>query len=237
MIEAPDVAFDASYFAIAGGSIESGETLREAVQFPAQSWRRTKMAEIENFAIGIWRNGDAVSVVIDEKTVGPKAEMKFAALENFSVRIAEDGKKNAAGESWIGWSRVPIDVVEVGVAGFATVFENVVPPRIFGTGGHVIGNDVEEQIHAVSVESASETIEIAASADFGVEASGIGNVVAVFTADAGLKSGRSVDVRDAETMQIRNDGLGVLVSEMAIELEAISGGGDAHAQGATGCAC
>ena len=80
----------------------------------------------------------------------------------------------------IGLERPPIDI-EIGCVKRArSIFEHVLPPSILRiVDPHVIGDEIDNLSHAVSVELGNPSIIILARPDRGIELVVIGNVVAV----------------------------------------------------------
>jgi hypothetical protein len=87
---------------------------------------------------------------------------------------------------------------------------------------HVIGNDIDDQAHIQSLQTLSENRELLLRPDLGIEASVIGDVVAVHTAGMSHEEWRGVTVSDSQIVQIRNYSGGLGECKTQIELEAIS---------------
>jgi len=85
----------------------------------------------------------------------------------------------------------------------------------------VIGHHIEDLAEIVLAQGVDVDGIVGVAADLGVEALVIEHVVAVRAAGAGLQVGRSVDVADAEIVQIGSELGGVLEGEAGVKLQAI----------------
>ena len=69
---------------------------------------------------------------------------------------------------------------------------------------HVVGHDVHQQTHAALPQAFGEFGELFLRTNFGIEASMVGDVVAVHAAGMGHQKRGGVTVRDSQIVQIRN---------------------------------
>ena len=86
----------------------------------------------------------------------------------------------------------------------------------------MVRDDVEDLPHLAILQRGGEGAIILFGADFRVQLSGVGDVVAVKTAGRGFEIGGGVTVRDAQRVQIRNNRARVLKCKRSIKLHAIS---------------
>ena len=93
---------------------------------------------------------------------------------------------------------------------------------------HVVRDDVQQQPHPAVAQRLHERVELRLGAQLGVQPGGIGHVVPVGAAPAGLQDGRGVQVGDPQGVQVRNEAAGVLEPEPPVELEPVGGRRDAE---------
>src|ERR1044071_3859294 len=89
--------------------------------------------------------------------------------------ILEDGKEDFSFEAW----SAPIDVEKAGIRGVFAVLEHIEPPGIGEVGGHMVGNQVQQESHVVLPQCCSEAIEMFLRAQGCIEAGELTNVVSV----------------------------------------------------------
>ena len=87
---------------------------------------------------------------------------------------------------------------------------------------HVVGHNVHDQTHAALLQALSEFGELFLRTDFGIEASVVGDIVAVHAAGVGHQERGGVAVCDPQIVQIRNYSRGLVKCKTQIELKAIS---------------
>ena len=88
-------------------------------------------------------------------------------------------------------------------------FQHVEPPRIVGKmHADMIGHEIEDQAEIVLLQRRTQPFEAGLAAKLGIELGVIDNVVAMGAALARLHEGRGIEMRDAERLQIGDDGGG-----------------------------
>jgi hypothetical protein len=94
-------------------------------------------------------------------------------------------------------------------------------------GGHVIGDDIQEQPHAATVQVGLESLELFLAPQIGIDPRGIADVVAVAAAAAALQQGRRVDVGNSKALKVAQNGLRVAKRKLAVELQPVTSDRDA----------
>ena len=84
---------------------------------------------------------------------------------------------------------MPVDIKERSVGRAGTVFKHIHPPGVFDPGGHVVGDDVQEQTHAMFLKLRRQGLELLLAPNLTIDVGGIGDVVAVETAAPRLQQG------------------------------------------------
>src|SRR5579862_904795 len=117
---------------------------------------------------------------------------------------------------------MPVDIKKAGVDGGLAVFKNVEPPDVIAPhDAHVVGDDVENESHAVFVKSPDKAVEVFGTADLRIERIVIDDVVAMHATRTSFEAGRDVTVADAKGRKIGNDGARLVESKLAVELQTI----------------
>src|ERR1700732_1825882 len=99
-------------------------------------------------------------------------------------------------------------------------FENIEPPGIIRKmHADVVGHEIENEAEVVAPERLAQSFETGVAAELRVDDGVIDDVVAVGRALARLHEGRSIDMRDAERLQIGGDGSGGVGIEIRGELQ------------------
>src|SRR5579859_937301 len=186
----------------------------------------------EDFRVRARVDGEPIASVSNEETTAVQAQPNVLADERATIRMREDGQYDAIIEdlSDLGPLRMPINVEEARVTGFAAVLHDVHPPRVFRTDGHVVRDDVEEQAHVVLAKRRGEAIEFLFRAQLRIDSKGIGNVISMRASRASLESRRGIEVGDSKVVEVRDEIFGIGESEIGVELNAVSGGRDSHEQ-------
>jgi len=68
----------------------------------------------------------------------------------------------------LAW-RVPVDIEERSVGRARTVFQHIRPPGVFNHGGHVVGDDVQKQTHAMFLELRRHGLELLLAPNFTID--------------------------------------------------------------------
>src|ERR1700680_2051807 len=132
---------------------------------------------IQNRVVGAGSDRKQGIEVLKKEAAVLKCEFNFAGIEGLAEGTSQHRQKNSAVET----ARVgmPFDIEEGGVGGLGAIFEDIHPPRIFGAGGHVIGNGVEEETHAAILQFGLQGGEVLFAAKIGIDPRGIGHVISV----------------------------------------------------------
>jgi hypothetical protein len=159
-------------------------------------------------------------MVSNPETTLLEIETKLAVLEDLSELVAEHWEQNFACQFRV--KGIPVDIEESSKGRAAAILENVHPPAVAClTDAHMIGNDIEQMAHFSIAKFGGEPGMIVFTAEVGIEAVVIGNVIAMQAPGSCLKVGRSVQIRDSEIVEVRHDLRGVRKAEVQVELNAI----------------
>ncbi len=138
--------------------------------------------------LAVARRGDreAMLVVLGVQgaIVDIQAQFNGALLQRLAIVTAQEGHQQLPFEQ--GVRRIPFDVEELRIGAAATPFEHVQPPGVTGTThGHVVGDDVQDQSHALAAQGLDETLQRRLAAQFRIDAGRVDHVIAVHGARAG----------------------------------------------------
>ena len=92
----------------------------------------------------------------------------------------------------------------------------------------MVGNNVEDQAHAFRLQRLDKRVEFFGGADFGIDLRWIDDVVPMRAARPCLQDRRSIEVCDAQVVQVIDNPNGINTPEVAIELEAICRNRNSH---------
>src|SRR4029077_15464770 len=96
-----------------------------------------------------------------------EAKLDLAVFEDDAILIAEHWQQHPTFE--VGPHGVPVDVEIFGEGRTLAPFENVEPPGVVGAAdGHVVGDEVEDEAHAVLTHCISECAEVLVAAELWV---------------------------------------------------------------------
>lgn len=104
------------------------------------------------------------------------------------------------------------------------MFEHVHPPRVLWTRRHMIGDYVQEQPHAGTLQFADQGLKLPVRAEFGIQRERIGHIIAMSAAMPGLQQRGSVEVRYAQAVEIRHKLSSLSEAEAWTELHPVCGG-------------
>ena len=113
-----------------------------------------------------------------------------------------------------------------GVGGVRTLTQHRPQGQVVPAGGghgHVVGNDVHHDAHAVGVGLSGQGLQLLPSAHDGRDPAVIDDVVAVGGARCGGEDRGEVEVGDPQVGQIGDQGLGVCEGQVLAELETVGG--------------
>jgi len=187
-------------------------------------------------AAGIGRGHDrsedfGIALRIDRKLVlevprgeaarrGVVAKLDFTGLQCIAVRASKDRQQHA-GQPAIR-DRFPIDVEGRSMRRVLAPFQHVEPPVIVGLAdAHVVRHEVENEAEVVRSQRIAHARESLVAAQFGIEAVVIDDVVTVGAAGACFQKRRSIEMADAERLEIGSERGGVIEGEILGELDPI----------------
>ncbi len=148
-------------------------------------------------------------------------EHQLARLQHPTVVVAKLRQQDLALRA--ARARLPVDVEELRERARLAPLEHIEPPGVVGADAHVIGDEVEQQPHAVGVQGLDQGLEIGLGAELRVQVIEVDDVVAVGRARPRGGDRRGVDVTDAERSQVGDDGVRVGKAEVLVELQAVGG--------------
>src|SRR3546814_6060478 len=120
---------------------------------------------------------------------------------------------------------MPFDVEELRVRAAAAPLEYVQPPGVArATYRHVVGDDIEDEPHALAAQGLHQTLQRRFAAQFRVDAGRVDHVVTVHGAGAGGQQGRGINVADAAFREVVDQRSSVVEGEVAVKLTTQGGG-------------
>ena len=140
---------------------------------------------------------------IQNKSAAVIQDANGLTFEDQAKLVGQKGQQDFIGQ--LGFGRVPVNIEMAGIVGTGPVLQHIPPPQVRGMGdAHVVGHDVDDQAHAALLQALGECGELFLRTDFGIEASVVGDVVAVHAAGMGHQKRGGVAVGDSQIVQIRN---------------------------------
>ena len=118
---------------------------------------------------------------------------------------------------------LPVDVEHPGRLGVLAVPQRLDPPGALVRGGHVVGDQVDDQAHAAGPEGGHQLPQAGLAAQLGGDLGRVDHVVAVGRAAPGPQDRRGVQVRDAQVGQVGHDRLGGRERERPGKLHPVGG--------------
>ena len=106
--------------------------------------------------------------------------------------------------------------------------EHIVPGGVLAGRGHVVGDDVQHDPHAVRRELAVQRFEVGLGAELRIHLPGVHDVVPVGASPAGAEDRRAVNVAHAEPAQIRDEGTRRGEGKSGAQLQPIGGADLGH---------
>ena len=147
-------------------------------------------------------------------------ELDLTALQRLAIGPSENGEK----QSGIAAERdaLPINIERGGMRRLGSPFEHVEPPRIVGAADpHVVRHEVEDQADLVVLQRRGQPGEAFIATELGIQPLMIDNVVAMGAAGPRFEKRRSVEMADAELLEIGDDGGGIVEPKIFGELYAV----------------
>ena len=177
----------------------------------------------ENHPVGSRIQGQQRPVVAHPKSPLAIFELQVARFKGLAVLVAQDRQQQPVPQFL--FHRPPIDVEVGGVRRTGTVFQHIVPPTVFGRGGaHVIGHRVEDLPHRAAVQRVDHRPIIIPAAQLGIQLRVIDDGIAVRTARPRLQTRGSVNVADAQFVEVWRQRRGVAERHLArLELKSVRG--------------
>ncbi len=172
-------------------------------------------------------------VVADGERAALPLDGQFPGLKDPAVMIAED--RHEHGSDHLALRGIPVDVEIAGVPARRAVLQHVPPPGIGpASERHVVRHDVEHLAEPGPGQRPGQAPVGGSTAQLGVEAAVVDNVVTVRAARGCLQIGRAVEVADAQRGQIVSDGGSVVKGEARVQLDAVGRGPRPRAWGRRG---
>src|ERR1041385_445622 len=159
-------------------------------------------------------------VVLKNRASVLNFENEFLAIEYIAVWLAQNRQQH--------FLRFPVNVKEAGITRVLSLLQDIEPPRIVQAGAHVIGDDIENQPHVSGLQCRHELVEFLRCADFGIDLRRIDHVVSMCAAWACFQYWRSVNVGNAQVVEVVNDADRINETKIAIELETVSRDRNSH---------
>ncbi len=119
-----------------------------------------------------------------------KKESQLTIFQDFAVIIAKNRQKQASGQ--IRLLRSPVDIKKLGIFRGFTVFQNIHPPLVVRANAHMVGDDVQNQGHAVLLDDRQKPFKLLPTADFRIYLPMIDDIIAVAAARPGRQEWRQI---------------------------------------------
>ncbi len=135
-------------------------------------------------ARGDWKT---MFVILDVQRagIGIALQLQLAIRQRLAIGAAEERDENLAMQQGV-W-RIPVNIEKLRVMAAASEFQQVQPPGIIGAAdAHMVGNDIDDQSHAVGAQSRHQPAQGRLAAEFRVDLAMVDNVVAMRRAGAGF---------------------------------------------------
>ena len=186
--------------------------------------------DLQDVPVSAGRDRKFMLEIAQEKTAGVVVHLQLAPFQNAAVLIAQNRNQHLVAQ--VGFERLPVDIEIRRVNRARPVLQNIGPPEILRLAdAHVVRDEIEHLTHPAGVEFRDPGVVFRARPDGRVQLVVIGNVVAVQALGPRLEIRRSITVADPERVQVRHKSARLREGEVAIELEAISGAGNARRHG------
>ncbi len=112
----------------------------------------------------------------------------------------------------------PVDIKMTGVATLFPMLNHITPPGIFQRGGHVVRHNIKDQTQPGRLQGADQPLKTGPASDGGVNLVSIGDVITVRRIPGGSKYWRSIQMADAELLQIRHQTGGTIKGHAVTKL-------------------
>lgn len=176
----------------------------------------------EDIAVGLGDDRQFVLVVADKKGAFLEDQAQFAVLQHPAVLVSQDRQQDLVLQ--LRLHRVPVDVEEPRIGGAGAVLQEIHPEAVvLAFDAHVIRDDVENLAHLPLFQGSGKGCVLLFRADLGIQAVLVEDVVAVQAPVAGFEVGGGIDVGNPQLLQVRDQLPGIGETEMAVELQAVSG--------------
>src|SRR5579863_5392370 len=132
-------------------------------------------------------DGETMIVVrnVELASLRAKDEFQFATFQHDPIMIMKNWHEHFSVK--FVFYRMPVNIEKARIDGGFAILENVQPPRIVAAhDSHVVGDDVEDQSHAMLVQGAYKAVKVFGATDFRVQRIVIDDVVSVHAAGARL---------------------------------------------------
>ena len=158
----------------------------------------------ENRPVGPRVDGQKRLAVAQEECPVSIFQFQLARFEDLAVLIAEDRQEEAIPQFLLDGP--PIDVEVGGVRRGGAVLQHVGPPGVLARRcAHVVGHDIEDLAHRAAVQGGDQRPVVVLVAQLRVQLRVIDDGIAVRASRAGLQIGRSIEVADAQLIEIGHD--------------------------------
>ena len=178
----------------------------------------------EQLAVGHRANRKVVFVMLDKKraVLRIEAQGQGAVLQGNTIVAAQERQQQLPLHQRVGG--VPLDIKELAIRAQATPLKQVQPPGIVTPADrHVIGDDIEDQPHALFAQRADQAAQRRFPAQLRVDRGRVHHVVAMHRSGAGAQQRRGIDMADAEAGEVRHQRHRIVQGKTLMKLQSQGG--------------
>ncbi len=159
---------------------------------------------------------------MDEELAAAEKQPEFTGLQRIAERLAQHWQKNFSFQA--ARPGVPVDIEIRRERRARAILQNVHPPGILATRGHVIGDDVQDDAHPALSQLVLKREEIFLGAQVRIDPRRVGGIIPMLAAVTTAQDWGRVNMRDAKVAQRIQDSNRVFKSKVAVELQTIRRG-------------
>ena len=181
--------------------------------------------DVHRQRLGALGDGEGVVVVAQDPLLAQILLPRNHHLLEGELIVGQDGA-DALAQDRHEDGLVQGEVEPGGVGGVRSLAQHRPQGQVVPSGGghgHVVGDDVHHDAHAVGVGLSGQGLELLPSTHDGRDPAVIDDVVAVGGARRGGEDRGEVEVGDSQVGQVGDQGLGVCESQVLTELETVGG--------------
>ncbi|MNZ80823.1 hypothetical protein D3C78_994720 [compost metagenome] len=177
------------------------------------------LAQAEDLSVIGRADRKALLMVTDVEAAiaGLEAQRDVAGLQGCAVVSGEKRQQQLTFEQ--GIAGVPLDIEERAVAAAPAPAQQVLPPGVVAANRHVVGDDVEDQAHAMQAQRRHQSDQCRFATECRVDAGRVDHVVAMQRTRPRTEQRRSVQVADAQPGEVGHQRQRVIEGEAGMKLQ------------------